>query len=108
MEVKYRELKTKDRVTAAHIDADIQYKNSKNKLKEVSEIKKYLFEKYGTLTDVSSYSFEDTNLFVDYMVRLQGYSERFVYRIYGVRKQKTNWDKKLEEIKKGGAKNDGI
>jgi hypothetical protein len=103
MEIKYRELKTRDRVTTAHIDADITHKNERNKLKEVSEIKKYLFEKYGTLTDVSNYSFEDTNLFVDLLL-LQGYSERFIYRTYGAKKQKTDWNKKFEEIKKGGTK----
>ena len=91
--IKYKELKTKNRANSGHTDMIIEHKNYINKLKEVARVKKYLLDKYGTLTDVNNYDFNDKNLFVDLMVKLQGYPKEFIYRVYGVKKEKINWDK---------------
>lgn len=91
--IKYKELKTKNRANTANKDMDIIFKNEDSRLEEFSRISKYLLNKYGTITDPSGYDFNDKNLFVDFMVKLQGYSEGFIYNVYGVRKEKVNWDK---------------
>lgn len=91
--IKYKKLKTKNRANSASKDMDIKFKNEENKSQAFKKVAEYLLGKYGTITDPSNYNFHDKNLFVDFMVELQGYPEGFIYRVYGVRKEKVNWDK---------------
>ena len=91
--IKYKELKTKNRANSGNKDMDIIFKNEENRLEAVKNVIEYLLNKYGTITDPINYDFNDKNLFVDFMVKLQGYSEGFIYRVYGVKKEKINWDK---------------
>jgi hypothetical protein len=88
---KYKDYKIKGRANSGEYDSHILAKNTSNRLTLITEAKNYLLYKYGTLTNLDNYSFEDTQLFIEYM-EFQGYSSNFIERIYNVKKSKINWD----------------
>lgn len=88
---KYKDCKIKGRANSGEYDSHILTKNTSNRLTLITEVKNYLLYKYGTLTNLDNYSFEDTQLFIEYM-EFQGYNSNFIERIYNIEKSKINWD----------------
>ena len=89
--VKYKDYKLKNYANSSEYDSHRQDQNINNKLILSNKIKKYLLNKYGTLTNLDNYGYEDIQLFIEFM-KFQGYDTNFIERIYKIQKSRINWN----------------
>ena len=89
--VKYKDYKMKGRANAGEYDSHIQVQNMNDRLILITEVKNYLLNKYGTLTNLDNYNYEDSQLFIEFM-EFQGYDTNFIERIYKIQKSRINWN----------------